>query len=439
MKKYILFNLTILLCSNLWSQVFQDIDETISGLKSTTTDLLDYSDISNEPIKYVRANMIFLRKDDGTGGFQLNNQAHQQYISDKINNSNYFMANITSDYDTECYDGSLGIINDSKIRFVYNVMYINNSTAWNNGGGSCSVLPSNLAALNDSIVQNSTYPAINMFYTEDQTSYQNIVVNQNCPTTNGIPTTSCTYWPSFYSFNNAQNIHMRCSYTKYYWMMNCVVGNSYWGSPSQSTVYGWLNTGRVEAHELAHNLDLDDIHKTNGDCDQHLMMHNSGGYGNFLSPIEIATMHKALSQSSARRFVTETTYSSTPIAISQNTSWASSIRIYRGLTIQNGAAFQLSSELIIPSETDILVTGSGSNLTASGATIYTPHTNSTLDLTVQQNASVTLNNGTSIQNCNVSVQSGSLTINNANIDISSSGSFNVAVGATLTINQGSIY
>ncbi|HNW51572.1 MAG TPA: hypothetical protein PKH79_10860 [Prolixibacteraceae bacterium] len=439
MKKYILSILTVLICNNLLCQVFQDIDETVSSLKSTTTDLLNYYDISNEPIKYVRVNMIFLRKNDGTGGFQSNNSAHQQYINDKINNSNYFMANITSDYDTICYDGSSGVINDSKIRFVYNVMYINNSTAWNNGGGGCSVLPSNLVTLNDSIVQNSAYPAINMFYTEDQTSYQNIVINQNCPTTNNIPNTSCTYRPSFYSFNDAQNVHMRCSYTKYYWMMNCVVGNSYWGYPSQSTVYSWLNAGRVEAHELVHNLDLGDIDKPNGECDQHLRMHNHDGYGNFLSPEEIADMHKALSQSNARRFVTETTYSSTPITISQNTSWASSIRIYRGLTIQSGAAFQLSSELIIPSETDIVVTGSGSSFTASGATIHTPHTNSTLDMIVQQSASATLSDGTTIQNCNVSVQSGSLTINNANIDISSTGSFNVAVGATFTMSQGSIY
>jgi hypothetical protein len=229
-----------------------------------------------------------------------------------------------------------------------------------------------------------------------------------------------------------------------YFMMNCVLGNSDYGSPDFNTVYSWLGVGYGEAHELLHNLNVVDIDYQNCNCYQHLMMHNhqSCSVGYFLSPEEIKTMHSTLSTHSTRKYVTETTYSSTPIQINQNATWSDNLRIYRGLTISNGVTFLLSNELIIPSETDILVTGSGSGFTASGATIHTPHTphtNSTLDLIVQQNASVTLNSGTTIQNCNVSVQSGSLTLNNANIDISSSGSFSVALGSQLTINQGCIY
>ncbi|MCF8359900.1 MAG: hypothetical protein K9H26_14165 [Prolixibacteraceae bacterium] len=440
MKYIILFIITTIIGSaynNLHGQVFEDIDEYIGGLKSEPASLLDYSDISDEPIKYVRVNMIFLHKNDGTGGFQENNPDHQQYISDKINNSNDYMANIPSNYDPVCYDGSEGLISDSKIRFSYNVIYINDSYAWDNGGGSCSSLPSNLVALNNSIIQNSTHPAINMFYTEDSVSYENIVTSQNCPVEHGMPTTSCTYWPSFSNLNKNQTVHMRCNFTKYYWMVNCVVGNSYWGSPDQETVYGWMKPGRLEAHELAHNFNLDDIHKTNCDCDQHLMMHNSCGYGNFLSPLEIEKMHKALSQSSARRYVTETTYSQTPIQVNQSNSWSSSIRIYRGLNICNGVTFQINDELIIPSETDIVVTGYSTFLT-SGATIYTPHTNSVLDLIVQQNSDVTLSNS-SIENCNISVQSGSLIITNSTIELGNNSNFSIAQGATFTMNSGCIY
>jgi hypothetical protein len=147
-------------------------------------------------------------------------------------------------------------------------------------------------------------------------------------------------------------------------------------------------------------------------------------------------MHKALSQSSARRYVTETTYSPSPIQVNQSSSWSSSIRIYRGLNICNGVTFQVNSELIIPSETDIVVTGY-STFSASGATIHTPHTNSSLDLSVQQSSSVVLTSST-IENCNVSVQSGSLTMTNSTIELGNNSNFSIAQGATFTMNSGSI-
>lgn len=308
-------------------------------------------------------------------------------------------------------------------------MYVDNTNAWKNQSSA-------IATLNNSIVQSNPYPAISVFYTEEETSFQNIVTNQNCPNTNtGIPSTSWTYLPTA-NFNENLQVNMRGCFTKYYWMMNCVVGNSYWGSPNESTVYGWLGAGRIEAHELCHDLNIIDIDKPNGECAQHLMMHNSGGYGNFLSPKEIADMHEALSLFSSRKYVLEDTYSTTPLSIPQNTTWSDNIRIYRGLNIQSSAQFQLTNELIIPSQVDILVQGA-SNFIASGATIHTPSTASTLDLIVQQNSSVTLTNST-IENCNVSVQSGSLTLNNAIIDIGNNGNFSVEVGSTLTFNSGTI-
>lgn len=166
-------------------------------------------------------------------------------------------------------------------------------------------------------------------------------------------------------------------------------------------------------------------------------MNNNGcSWGNFLSPINIGLMHHALSHTSARKYVPADTYSNTPISISQNQTWSDNIRIYRGLSIESTAQFQLTNELIIPSQVDILLQGS-SSLIASGATIHTPSTASTLDLIVQQNSSVNLTNST-IQNCNISIQSGSLTINNSIIDLSNNGNFSVEIGSTLTFNSGTI-
>jgi len=437
MKKIIFTIVLQFLLNNAWSQIFQDIDDMINMPKATLIPMMDYSDLSNEPVKYVRVNLIFLRKNDGTGGFQENNPDHIAYIYDKINNSNNIMSNIANNYDSDCYDGSAGVYYDTKIRFLYNIIFINNTYAWGTSSFGCSSLPLSLVACNDSINQSMSHAAINIFYTEELSSYDNIVLNQNCPIANGIPTMSCARLPTT-DFNYNQTINMRGNFTKYYWMMNCVVGNSYYGSPDENTVYNWLNPGRIQTHELIHCLNVGDIHEPDGDCAQHLMMHNEGGYGYFLSPLEITDMHVALSQSSASRYVVETTYSSSPIIISQNKSWSNKIRIYRGLTIQDGATFQLANELIIPSETDIIVTGNGTNFSASGAIIHSPHNNTTLDVTVQNNATLVLNNNSFIENCNVSVQSGSITINNANIKLSNTGNFTVHTGAQFLMNQGLI-
>jgi hypothetical protein len=153
MKKITLIFLTIIFCNIGFSQVFQDICGVQGEPELKSVPLLDFSDISSEPIKYIRVNLVFLRKDDGTGGFQENNTDHQYYINDIKNRSNYLMANITSSYDPICYNGSLGTISDSKIRFVYNVMYVNNTNAW-------KYQSSALTTLLNTIVQNSVYPAI---------------------------------------------------------------------------------------------------------------------------------------------------------------------------------------------------------------------------------------------------------------------------------------
>jgi hypothetical protein len=434
MKKHIAIILFMVFSYTIKAQIFEDIC-SIDGspeLKSAT--LIEFNDIGNEPIKYVRVNLIFLRKTDGTGGFQENDPDHQAYIGDKINNANNFMQNIPPNYDTHCYDGSAGTLGDSKIRFVFNTMYVDNTTYWNNHttSGSCQVLPSNLVPLSNSIIQSSQHPAINVFYTEDNVPYDNIVVNQNCPNDPGIPSTSCTWWPSSSDFNYNQNVHMRNQFTKYYWMLNCVVGNSNWDSPSEETVYSWLQPGRIEAHELAHNLNLDDIDEPNGDCAEHLMMHNSGGYGNFLSPLEIATMHRALSFTSARRYVPEDTYSSTPIQVSQNVTWDEDMRIYRGINIINGATLDIQNNIIIPSETEIAVTGS-SDLIVDGSIISTPHTDDELDISIN-NSEANISNST-IMNCNFETNSAVINLDNSSLELGNSGEFVINIGSELLMTN----
>lgn len=446
--KYLLFTcvLILVLNSSIYAQDDGPFCTTIGTMELKSAEL-SFIDISNEPIKHIRTNFIFLRKNDGTGGFQENNPDHQQYISDMITNLNNIYSNVPSSYDPTCYNGAYGVYNDTKIRFDVNVMYLDNYSAWNNQNKPLCPDDANyhLQTLNNQIVQNNPEPAINVFFTEDEAAFQSIVINQNCPLPSNLPYTyvSCSQFPDHNNFNLNQSVHMRNVFLKYYWMMNCVVDNNCnnpdWinDPPTWEEAYSWLAAGRVQAHELAHSVGISHVnHNDCSHCLDFLMNNNGCSWGNFLSPINIGYMHHSLSHTSMRKYVPADTYSNVPIQLSQNTTWSDNSRIYRGLSIQNGSLFQLTTELIIPSQVDILLQGT-SSLIASGATIHTPSTTSTLDLIVQQNSSVTMTNST-ILNCNVSIQSGALTLNNATIDISNSGNFSVGLGSTLTFNSGTI-
>jgi hypothetical protein len=443
----------ILLVVNYFTTYAQN-DETFCAFEDQMTlksAELTFIDISNEPIKHVRTNFIFLRKDNGTGGFQPNNTEHQQYINDMISNLNSIYSNIPSGYDPVCYNGVYGVLGDSKIRFDVNVMYIDDTYNWNNENSIGSYFPFcpgyqgyHLTNLNNQIAQNNPESALNVFFTEDGSAYEDIVSNQNCPYTNlPFDYISCSESPNHNNFNINQSVHLRNVYIKYYWMMNCVVdnvcNNPEWinDPPTWTEAYSWLSVGRLQAHELAHSFGIGHVsHNDCSNCMDYLMNNKGCSWGNFLSPKDIGLMHHALSHTSARKYVPADTYSNTPISITQNTTWTDNSRIYRGINIQSGSQLHLTTELIIPSQVDILLQGT-SSFVASEANIHTPSATSTLDLIVQQNSSVSLTNST-VENCNISIQSGALTLNNAIIDISNSGSFTISLGSTLTFNSGTI-
>jgi hypothetical protein len=245
MKKYIITTLLILFTLYSWSQdqnLF--ICETEQMPEDKSTPSIDLFDYASEPIKTIRVNLIFVRRDDGTGGFQQNNPAHTTYINDKKSNANQIMSNISSNYDPTCYNGSMGVWGDSKIRFLFNEIYVNSTEVWKG-------MYSKVDSLNNVISQSNPQPAISVIYTENQNSYNNMVLNNNCPE-NFAQICSATLPTKDFS----QNLLCRQEkhFLKYYFMMNCVVGDSAQGYPDQNTVYGWLRPGWVEAHELAHNL-----------------------------------------------------------------------------------------------------------------------------------------------------------------------------------------
>jgi hypothetical protein len=450
--KYLTFIFTLLLCFKLHAQVFEQVcydDDSPLILKSSA---ISYVDISNEPIKHVRVNFIYLRRNDGTGGFQENNSDHQQYIIDMTTNLNSIYSRIPGNYDATCYNGTYGVYSDSKIRFDVNVMYLNNTYAWNNENSSspygCPGFPGyHLTNINNQIAQNNPEPAINVFFTEDGSAYQDIVLNGNCPIPGDLgsyfQSISCSEYPDRNDYSYNQSVHMRNKFLKYYWMMNCAANNicqnPYWENnpPTEQEVYQWLQIGRGVAHELAHSFGIGHVsHNTNYDCLDYLMNNTSASWGEFITPIEIAYMHWALSETSMRKYVHDNTYSSTPISITQGKVWNDDIRIYRGIEVENGAKLQILNNLIIPSETEITISD-GSILTIENANISTPHTNSVLNISFSQNSVISIENST-ITNCNMNVQSSELLMDNSEIELGANGEFVIEVGSEILMTNSSI-
>ncbi|NLU38606.1 MAG: hypothetical protein GXX78_06910 [Bacteroidales bacterium] len=152
-------------------QIFEDICATpgydYEQLKSA--EAAEWYDFDSEPIKYVRIRLVFLRNDNGLGGFDPSNSAHLAYINDKINKLNSTYSNLQTSYNNECYNGSQGLYSDSKIRFSIQTLYLNNTYYWNNlnstGTYGCPDETSyHLNNLRDSLEALDTYPILNVFF-----------------------------------------------------------------------------------------------------------------------------------------------------------------------------------------------------------------------------------------------------------------------------------
>ena len=171
--------------------------------------------------------------------------------------------------------------------------------------------------------------------------------------------------------------------------------------------------GKVLAHEIGHNLDL---HHTYSDCPPyaddpdypddifidgtylecpHASAYNDdpydnigngstnnimGGtkYGCYFSPLQIATMHRAIAIKSIRNYVKCETYPvvsgtnyAEPLVIDNDELWDFSIRFYNPISILDGVKLTITCRIIMSNQQNILVEPGGT-LTVDGGIITNP-------------------------------------------------------------------
>ncbi len=344
----------------------------------------------NEPIKYVNINMIFLQKDDGTGNFQQGNTDEDQFWTDIENNVNQRLANLSTSPDqncatnyptnSNCYSGSNNI-SDTRIRFKFNRIYIQDTYGWNNDNDNGSYkCPSNswyLNTIDGQVVNNPNIPrGVNIYYSQGATNYNKNFHLNNCNFTGSAAySVACSEFPSYSGYDRSSRIHYPDAFSKYYWAKNCYAPNN--GVP-WSTVRGWQvnNSAGSILHEVGHSFALGHC---NG-CENQVMNQCGICARNYLTPKNISQMHRALALTNMRTFVEDDpspnngldgpTANYNFISITQNEVIDFNTKFYRDIVIQSGNSLTIKCKVIMPKNGKIIVKP-GAKLIVDGGTITT--------------------------------------------------------------------
>ncbi len=340
----------------------------------------------NEPIKFVNVNMIFLQKDDGSGNFQQGNIEHDQHWTEIEASVNQRLAGITTIPDPtcgvayptspSCYS-SINNIPDSRIRFKFNRIYIQDTQAWNNDVDPGYKCPSGnwyLDNLDNQIINDPTIPrGVNLYFSQGETNYNKNFHLSQCPTDTSAFEIACSQYPSYSNYNRSSRVHMPDRYSKYYWMKNCYSpqNNVPW-----SVVKGWnsYNTAGTILHEVGHSFGLGHC---NG-CENHMMSQCGNCSRSYLTPRNISQMHRVLSITNMRTFVEDNMapnngINSTPnnfnfISFNGVQTIDFNTKFYRDIVVEQGGVLNITCKVIMPKGGQIIVKP-GAKLVVDGGTI----------------------------------------------------------------------
>jgi len=344
--------------NGLWEQ-YKDMNQYIPDMDATKP-------LHVPPIKTIRVNINVIQKDDGTGNFEDNEITRERlrtvfsYIND------FYSHRAPSDpisWVTELPN------HDSRIRFSIGeygeerIYFYQNTNWWNT---------SNVSYVQSYISTNYPERLENLnVYVFKQDSYNHASASP-------------------YSWNDfSSNQHVKA----YYW-----IPAADWG------------VSMLLAHEFAHSLGL--LHTYNGGgasaiCDQsdpeflkdvflvslpdvsncpHICDNSANPYETngdritnnivggskeevYISPMQAGQMHRALSLTSVRKYVTSEK-SETPLVITNEQVWDFDMKLYQDLIIEDGAILKLTCHLVMHPDARIIVKPGG-RLIIDGATIGT--------------------------------------------------------------------
>ena len=456
MKRYILlFSMAYFLCINLCAEILNT--EAYSNCTNISYRGKEYAPLfipnENDPIMYVRLNLIFIQKDDGTGNFQENNTEHQSLLNTAMTILNDNIIASLQMPGTDCFSGSESdMIHDMRIRFIDHRYYIPKSAVWDNNlyNSATNMCPGYswfLAGIDDSI--NNAIPdtlkGINVYFTEDATLYhrcwevQNL--NDTTPLGNNNTQSGCSMFPSYSNLQESSQIHMPCLYSKYWWMQNIAPQLVSEHNPS------WIPTGRLLmagsiasslAHELGHSFYLyhpiDDSNVAtfypSPTCVNTIMNPAGNSPRNFLPPQEIGRMYVSAMTTNVQQFIPSNTYLGTKTL--NSTVSLPRMRMYYSLEVGHSGNVTMPCDMTFSPQSNITIQNGGV-LSINGASLHSIQ-DSWGGITIQSGGKLVLSD-VAIGDYDIVVKSGGSLIINSDLTITGDHSITVEDGGYLCINS----
>ena len=341
-------------------------------------------EIQNYPIEptyqplTVRANIVILTKEDGTGNFDMKDKEQRELLTDYVNRVNSIYANLGPAEDPKICKQTSYLVTDTKIRMVYNFITIKNEYGWNymNAGGDPDnnnlrgFSPSEKWYLTDvdkSIHENPQYQkGINVFLTTNGDKFSKM--EQEKGKNFDLNTNAAAQLPSTRNLERSSQVHMPNRYIKYLYhkFQVPVEYNSTW----KETREWHLQDAKGLAHEFGHNFGLTHTNQ----CSNALMKQGVRKDKYFISEMELRTMHWNLSASNLMQFVTpESAYGATWY-LNENTEWKAPRRFYHNFEIAKDVTLTISETIILPPQafvklnkgSKIIFKGKGKIIDANG-------------------------------------------------------------------------
>ena len=398
---------------------------------------------------FVRLNLIFIQKDDGTGNFQATDEEQQQLLDDAIIDLNHIYANLVMP-DSTCYNGPANeFISNAKIQFVDNRYYIRSSRFWNNRYkelGGPRLRPSTynwyLTAIDDSIIADTNIPrGINIFFTEDSVVYEKYWVEQNLNDTSDFTGTgdASSQFPITSNLHRTSRIHMLDLYSKY-WHTKYIVPlkESFHYAPWNPTAYGWMlrTISHGLAHEIGHSFNLfhlenDSSPYPSSSCGASIMR-RSMNPRNFLPLNEIGRMYFNAMATNLRQFIDNGTYLGNKIFTDSLPPFPNT-RFYHSITLNDGGVFSFPCDVTMPQNAYIHINNNAACV-INGGNVHSVTNNDWKGIQVNSGGTLCLSN-TEIQDYNIIVNNGGTIVVDGNISISGDHYIKVCDGACICIDE----